>query len=165
MSGTADAGGGRPKERAEGYPRPPRVVPDGRRVTVIHGGVVIVDSRRSLRVLETHHPPTFYIPPTDVRIDLLSLSPHATFCEWKGVATYWNLTGSNLLVPNVAWSYEDPSPGYAELTGHIAFYPGRVNECTVGGELVRPQPGSFYGGWITSEIEGPFKGDTMNTTH
>ncbi|WP_306324568.1 DUF427 domain-containing protein [Streptomyces venezuelae] len=148
----------RPTESVWDYPRPPRVVPDARRVTVHHAGVDLADSRRCVRVLETSHPPVFYVPRHDVRMDLLTPTAGSTHCEWKGEATYWTLTVLGRTVDNAAWSYEEPDPAYAALTGHLAFYPGRVDSCTVGGERVLPQPGGFYGGWITDEIIGPFKG-------
>ncbi|MFG2869373.1 DUF427 domain-containing protein [Streptomyces sp. NPDC048338] len=156
--GPVTARGARPRESVWDYPRPPRVERDARRVTVRHGDVTLADTCHSLRVLETSHPPVFYVPRADVRVDRLARSARSTFCEWKGPAVYWSLRADGLVVPDVAWSYEDPRPGYTALTGHLAFYPGRVDLCTVGGETVRAQPGDFYGGWITEEITGPFKG-------
>ncbi|MEU6315054.1 DUF427 domain-containing protein [Streptomyces sp. NPDC047014] len=142
------------------YPRPPRVEPDTRHVVVRHAGVTVADSHRCLRVLETSHPPVFYIPRADVRAGLLHASGHGSFCEFKGAATYWTLVPEpgHPPVPDAAWSYEDPAPDYAALAGHLAFHADRVDACTVDGEPVRPQPGGFYGGWITAEITGPFKG-------
>ncbi|MFE5620810.1 DUF427 domain-containing protein [Streptomyces virginiae] len=147
------------------YPRPPRIEPDARHVVVRHAGAVLADSRHCLRVLETSHPPVFYIPRADVRTDLLRASANRSTCEWKGTATYWTLgpqTGPQTgppAVPDIAWSYETPSPSYAPIAGHLAFRADRVEECTVDGEPVRAQPGGFYGGWITHEITGPFKGE------
>ncbi|WP_051807183.1 DUF427 domain-containing protein [Streptomyces sp. NRRL F-2664] len=142
------------------YPRPPRIEPDARRVVVRHGGVVLADSRHCLRVLETSHPPVFYLPRDDVRVELLRTSAHRSVCEWKGTATYWDLGPGpgRPPVPDIAWSYEFPLPGYAPIAGHLAFHADRVEACTVDGEPVRAQPGGFYGGWITDEITGPFKG-------
>lgn len=157
MNDAAEVGRERPTESVYSYPRPPRVEPDTRRVTVRCRGVTLADSVRALRVLETSHPPVFYLPREDVRIDRLSRSATESFCEWKGAATYWSLTADGVLLPDVAWSYEAPAPRYGLLAGHVAFYPGRV-DCTVDGERVSPQPGHFYGGWITAEIVGPFKG-------
>ncbi|MFF9915371.1 DUF427 domain-containing protein [Streptomyces sp. NPDC013457] len=148
----------RPAESVWEYPRPPRAVPDARRIVVRHGGVVLADSRRCVRVLETSHPPVFYVPRQHVRMDLLAPSARVTHCEWKGLASYWTWTAPGATVADVAWSYEAPDPAYAVLAGHVAFYPGRVDNCTVDGEQVLPQPGDFYGGWITAEITGPFKG-------
>ncbi|MFE1831905.1 DUF427 domain-containing protein [Streptomyces yangpuensis] len=142
------------------YPRPPRIAPDTRHVVVRHAGVALADSRRCLRVLETSHPPVFYIPRADVRIELLRASEHRSVCEWKGTATYWRLGPELGARPaaDIAWSYEAPRPDYAPITGHLAFHADRVEACTVDGERVRAQPGGFYGGWITDEIIGPFKG-------
>ncbi|WP_351236882.1 DUF427 domain-containing protein [Streptomyces sp. NPDC002133] len=127
---------------------------------VLHAGVTLADSCRCLRVLETSHPPAFYIPRHDVRVEWLSPSHSRTFCEWKGRANYWNLALKPNSPPvfNAAWSYEDPASGYTQIAGYLAFYPDRVDMCTVDGERVRAQPGGFYGGWITDEIIGPFKG-------
>ncbi|MFE2327464.1 DUF427 domain-containing protein [Streptomyces sp. NPDC059385] len=142
------------------YPRPPRVVADGRHVVIRRGHLRLADSHDCQRVLETSHPPVFYVPRRDVRTDLLSVSGRRSVCEWKGTATYWSLTGTagGPALHDVAWSYEAPLPGYEAIAGHLAFYPDRAGACTVDGERVRPQPGGFYGGWITDEITGPFKG-------
>ncbi|MFB7447613.1 DUF427 domain-containing protein [Streptomyces sp. NPDC056194] len=148
----------KPAESVWDYPRPPRMVPDVRHVIVRHVGIVLADSRRCIRVLETSHPPVFYVPRQDIRMDLLTQSTRLTHCEWKGVASYWTLKVLGGTVRDVAWSYEEPDAAYAALADHVAFYPGRVDSCTVDGERVLPQPGGFYGGWITDEIVGPFKG-------
>ncbi|MFJ3876879.1 DUF427 domain-containing protein [Streptomyces sp. NPDC090077] len=158
MSDPHDGHAPRPPESVWDYPRPPIVQPDDRHVVVRHRGVTLADSRACRRVLETSHPPVFYVPRDDVRTDLLSRSPTGTFCEWKGTATHWTLVLGPETVPDAAWSYEAPSPRYRCLAGHLAFYPARVELCTVDGEPVRAQPGDFYGGWITAEIRGPFKG-------
>lgn len=149
------------RESVWDYPRPPRLAPDDRRVEVRHGGRLIAASGRAVRVLETAHPPVFYLPPADVRMDVLVPSPARTFCEFKGVAHYWDLV-IDPPVGAVAWSYPDPSPGYEGISGWIAFYASKV-ACSVDGEPVRPQEGGFYGGWITPEIEGPFKGGPGST--
>ncbi len=141
------------------YPRPPRVeaVPD--RVRVVVGGVVVADTTSALRVLETSHPPTYYVPPEDIRLDLLHPSPRTSYCEFKGRATYRTLLLPAVRsVADVAWLYPDPTPGYEALAGHLSFYASRVDEAWVGDELVTPQAGDFYGGWITSQVIGPFKG-------
>lgn len=140
------------------YPRPPRLEPDTREVVVLAEGVTVALSRRAVRVLETASPPTFYIPPEDVRRDLLAERPGSSACEWKGVAQYWSVRVGDRVLQDVAWSYPDPLPGFEPIRDWISFYPGRM-ECTVKGERVRPQPGGFYGGWVTSEIVGPVKGD------
>jgi uncharacterized protein (DUF427 family) len=140
------------------YPRPPRVERSDARVTVTHAGQVVADSSRCLRVLETSHPPVYYVPREDVAPGVLRAAPGQSWCEFKGTAGYWDLVVGDSEVTAAAWSYERPSWGYEQLTGAVAFYPGRVGECRVDGELVRAQEGDFYGGWITADITGPFKG-------
>ncbi len=141
------------------YPRPPRVEPATRPVRVELGGVVLAASPRALRVLETASPPVYYVPAEDVRREHLEPSSHQSFCEWKGVARYWSARVGDRFVPEVAWSYPTPDPGFEALRDCIAFYPGRVDACFLGDERVTPQAGSFYGGWVTSAIVGPFKGE------
>jgi uncharacterized protein (DUF427 family) len=140
------------------YPRPPRVEPSSRRVRVVHHGVTVADTTRASRVLETSHPPAYYIPPEDVRMELLRPNRRHSFCEFKGQAGYYDLEVGGQTERDVAWYYADPSPGYEAIRGHLAFYPGRVDQCFVDDEPVRAQDGDFYGGWVTAEIEGPFKG-------
>jgi uncharacterized protein (DUF427 family) len=140
------------------FPRPPAVVADDRSVEVRFAAVTIADTVRALRVLETSHPPTFYLPLEDVRRELLRPGRGSSFCEWKGTATYCDLVVGDRSVGEAAWYYPSPSRGYEALTDHVAFYAGRVERCTVGGILVTPQPGGFYGGWITPDVVGPFKG-------
>ena len=140
------------------YPRPPRVEAVPERIRVVVDGVTIADSTRAVRVLETSHPPTYYVPPEDVRTDLLVDGEGHSVCEWKGRATYHTLVLGMRRIPDVAWSYERPLPGYEVLAGHLAFYPGRVDEAWVGDERAVAQEGGFYGGWITSRVQGPFKG-------
>lgn len=148
----------RPVEVVGDYPRPPVIERVERHVRALVGGRVIADTHRPVRVLETHQPPVYYLPPEDVATELLVDSPHTTYCEYKGRARYYSVRAGAVHRPNVAWYYPDPSPGYEELAGHIAFYAWALDEATVDGELVTPQPGRFYGGWITTEIRGPFKG-------
>jgi uncharacterized protein (DUF427 family) len=145
-------------ESVRDYPRPPRVEPAAGRVRVVHAGVVLVDTDRAWRVLETSHPPVYYVARAEVLPGALVAVSGQTFCEFKGMASYWDLVVGDARVPRAGWSYEQPSPGFEVLTGAVAFYPGRVDEASVGGEIVRPQEGDFYGGWITAEITGPFKG-------
>jgi uncharacterized protein (DUF427 family) len=140
------------------YPRPPAIVVDQRRVEVRLGDLVIVDSRQNYRILETASPPTFYIPPQRVRMELLEPCAGISVCEWKGVARYWTLKNHPSSLQSVGWSYPNPSLPFEAIAGYFSFYPARV-ECFVDGERVRPQPGEFYGGWVTSEIVGPFKGE------
>ena len=140
------------------YPRPPRIEPDSRVVRVVHGGETIAESRRAVRILETASPPTFYIPPDDVRTELLEQGSGASLCEWKGSSTYWSLRTEGGTLPNAGWSYENPFPEFATIRGYLSFYPSKL-ECYVAEHRARPQPGGFYGGWITPEVVGPFKGD------
>lgn len=140
------------------YPRPPALVPCERRVRVEIGGVVLADSRRALRVLETSHPPTLYLPPEDVRSELLTPVGHTSFCEWKGIATYFDVAAGDRVERSAAWTYRDPSPAYTQLRDYVSLYPGRMDACFLDDELVDAQPGDFYGGWITSDLVGPFKG-------
>lgn len=148
----------RARESVWSYPRPPRVEESDRRVRVVLGGEVIADSVRAKRVLETSHPPVYYIPPADVRAGALEPAVRTTYCEFKGSARYHTVRGGARVEKDAAWSYPHPSPGFEAITDHVGFYPGRMDECTVDSEHVTPQPGGFYGGWITSEIGGPFKG-------
>jgi uncharacterized protein (DUF427 family) len=142
------------------YPRPPAVVPSDRHVRIDLAGEVVAESRRALRVLETAGAPVWYLPREDVRMDLLRPAPgHRTICEWKGVATYFDLVVGAVRSPLAAWTYEGPRPGYEAIAGHVAFYPARVDAALVDGERARPQPGGFYGGWVTSDVAGPFKGE------
>jgi uncharacterized protein (DUF427 family) len=127
-------------------------------VRVIVDGVVVADSVRAVRVLETSHPPGWYIPPDDVRLDLLERSAGTSVCEYKGRATYRSLRLGERHIRDVAWVYEQPAPGYEAIRDHLAFYPGRVDACFIDDERVVPQEGGFYGGWITSDVVGPFKG-------
>jgi uncharacterized protein (DUF427 family) len=141
------------------YPRPPAIESCRQRVRVELGGEVLADSMRALRVLETSHPPTVYLPDADVRADLLAPSRAApTWCEFKGAGRYLDATVAGRRFPAVGWTYPEPSPGYEALRDHIAFYPGRVDAAWIGDELVAAQAGDFYGGWITADLIGPFKG-------
>jgi uncharacterized protein (DUF427 family) len=146
-------------ERVWDYPRPPVIAPCARRVRVEVAGRVLADSDSALRVLETSHPPTIYLPPAAVCTDLLRPSvARATVCEFKGVARYLDAVLDGRLRRAVAWSYRDPRPAYRALRDHVAFYPGRVDAAWLGDERVQAQEGDFYGGWITSDLLGPFKG-------
>ena len=138
------------------YPRPPAIKRDTRLIEIRSENAVIAKTTASYKVMETASPPTFYVPPEDVDLSLLARMTGASICEWKGAASYWALAPD--LDRPVAWSYERPRPRFEMIRSYLAFYPGRV-ECFLGGERVTPQPGKFYGGWITSEICGPFKGD------
>ncbi len=141
------------------YPRPPALEHDDRLVEVRleELEVEIASSRRTIRVLETASPPVFYIPTAGINMGLLTPARGSSLCEWKGEARYWALIEYPELGP-VGWSYPKPTPEYEEIRGYLSFYPGRV-ECYVRGERVRPQPGGFYGGWLTDDIAGPVKGE------
>ena len=147
-------------EQVWDYPRPPALVPDERRVRIEHAGVVIADTTRALRVLETSHPPTWYLPPADLAFELLhAAGGRGSLCEFKGLAVYWDLVVPGAeRIERAAWSYGTPVPEYAALRDHLAFYPSLLDACFVGDERVAAQPGDFYGGWITPDVTGPFKG-------
>jgi uncharacterized protein (DUF427 family) len=150
----------RAKESVWDYPRPPRVEPLDRHVRVVLGGETIAESDRALRVLETASPPTIYIPREDVREGVLTPAEDAhTYCEWKGTASYVHAEAGGKRANRAAWFYPDPKPGFEQLRDHLAFYPRRVDAAYLDDEQVTPQPGAYYGGWITQEIEGPFKGE------
>lgn len=141
------------------YPRPPRLVPDHRRVVVLAGAMLIADTRRAVRVLETGGPPTFYLPPEHVRSDrLLAEQDVSSFCEWKGDADYFSVQADGPPIHAAAWCYRQPFEAFQAIAGYFSFYPGKL-ACYVDGERVQPQPGSYYGGWVTKEIIGPFKGE------
>lgn len=141
------------------YPRPPRLEPTSRRIRVELAGVTVADTVRGMRVLETSHPPAYYVPATDVRTDLLRPSDGTSHCEWKGAAAYLDIVVGDAIARQAAWTYPRPQPPYEVLADHLAFYPGRVDAAWIDDEPVIPQPGSFYGGWITSDVVGPFKGE------
>lgn len=140
------------------YPRPPRAEAVPERIRVKFNGVVIADTTAAWRVLETSHPPVYYIPPGDIRPDCLEDAPGSSFCEWKGQARYYTVRVGDRVSEKCAWSYGDPPASLAAIRDHIAFYAHGVDACFVGDEQVVPQDGSFYGGWITARIVGPFKG-------
>lgn len=140
------------------YPRPPAAERSTRHVRVVLGGMTVAETTRSVKVMETSHPPVYYIPAEDVTPGCLAPSTASTSCEYKGRAAYYHVTAGGVERRDAAWSYPEPLEPYAVLAGHVAFYPGLMDECTVDGERAVPQPGDFYGGWITSEIVGPFKG-------
>jgi uncharacterized protein (DUF427 family) len=142
------------------YPRPPRAEPSGRRIRVVLAGTVIADTTRARRVLETSHPPVYYVPLEDVTPDALEPARGpGSFCEWKGEATYFDVIGGGgRRAERAAWAYPDPTPAFETIRDAVAFYPGLMDECTLDGEVVEAQKGGFYGGWITSDLVGPFKG-------
>ncbi|MGD8698857.1 MAG: DUF427 domain-containing protein [Gemmatimonadales bacterium] len=140
------------------YPRPPRLERDRRRVEVRSGDILVADSERAFRILETASPPTFYLPPDDVNLQYLERSARSSLCEWKGRADYWNLIAGERRIEEAAWSYATPFEGFEAVAGFFSFYPAKL-ECYVDGQRVQPQPGGFYGGWVTPEIVGPYKGE------
>ncbi|KZX22437.1 DUF427 domain-containing protein [Rathayibacter tanaceti] len=152
----------RPAEGQESvwdYPRPPRVETTPEHVVVRLGGVVVAETRASLRVLETSHPPVYYLPLASFAAEALEPAPGRSYCEFKGAAAYLTVRGgSGAVAEGAGWTYPEPAPGFEALRGTVALYPGRMDSCTVDGESVQPQPGDFYGGWITSRVVGPFKG-------
>jgi len=127
-----------------------------KRIKVVFGGVTLACTTRAKRVLETSHPPVYYVPPEDIRMEHLTLAGGGSFCEWKGVARYYDVETDERGESRAAWFY--PVPAYAGIKDHVAFYPSSMDACWVDGEKVRAQEGDFYGGWITSDIVGPFKG-------
>ena len=141
------------------YPRPPRVEAVPERIRVVVDGYPLADSVAALRVLETAGAPVYYVPQVDVRMDLLEPTAHHTFCEWKGEASYWSILLPDRTIPNAAWSYPTPMAGYESIRHYLAFYAWLVDEAWVGDERATPQPGRFYGGWVTSKVVGPFKGE------
>jgi uncharacterized protein (DUF427 family) len=140
------------------YPRPPRLEPTAKRIQIVFGAVTIADTVRAMRVLETSHPPVYYLPREDILAGTLLATKQGSFCEWKGAAQYFTVIASGVRAEDAAWSYATPTPAFASIRDHVAFYAGRMDACTVDGELVVPQPGGFYGGWITRDIVGPYKG-------
>lgn len=152
------------KESVWEYPRPPRLEPSTRLVRVIFADRVIAQTQRAFRILETSHPPTYYIPPDDVNREFLVPSTLHTFCEFKGQANYLSLRVDDRNSENAGWYYANPASAFAAIRNYISFYASRVDICFVDGERVQAQPGDFYGGWITSEIEGPFKGNPDTKT-
>jgi uncharacterized protein (DUF427 family) len=146
------------KESVWDYPRPPRVEPVSSHIVVVHDGVTIVSTNGAVRVLETSHPPTYYLPIADFIDGVLAPVAGNTVCEFKGVASYFDLVIEGRRIDRAAWTYENPSTGFESLAGKVALYASRVDLCKVGDETVLPQEGDFYGGWITRNIEGPFKG-------
>ncbi|HSK77059.1 MAG TPA: DUF427 domain-containing protein [Thermoanaerobaculia bacterium] len=140
------------------YPRPPALEDSGKLIEVRFNGVIIAQTRRAKRVLETSHPPVYYIPPEDVRMEYLQENPLATWCDWTGLARYYDVEVDGVRAPAAAWYFPLPTRIYEPMMGYVAFYPQTMEACFVDGERVIPQEGDFYGGWITKDIVGPFKG-------
>ena len=146
------------QESVWAFPRPAVAEATTAHLVICHRGSVVADTRRAIRTLETSHPPSYYIPRDDIAPDSLRSSDGGSFCEWKGDALYWDVVIGDLVLPRVGWSYPNPTPAFALLRDHIAFYAAPFDQCRVDGETVIPQAGGFYGGWITSRLAGPFKG-------
>lgn len=144
-------------ENVRDYPRPPRIEPVHLRIEIILAGTKVADTTRAFRVLETHHAPTYYLPPDDIRAELHA-SPVRSFCEWKGAARYFDVSASGQTVRRAAWCYPNPRPEFRALAGHVAFYAGSMEGCFIDGVRATPQPGDFYGGWITPNLSGVPKG-------
>ncbi|MDN2583937.1 DUF427 domain-containing protein [Aquibium sp. ELW1220] len=146
------------QESVWSYPRPAIAEPSACHIVIEHGGRRIAETRSAVRTLETSHPPSWYIPPADIAPGVLRRAAGTSPCEWKGAAIYFDVVAGDTVLPRVGWCYPDPTPPFALLRDHVAFYAGPFDRCTVDGETVTPQPGRFYGGWITSRVVGPFKG-------
>ena len=146
------------KESVWDYPRPPRLEPVAARIRIAYGGMPIADTTGAFRVLETSHPPNYYLPPDDIVDGVLIRTDRGSWCEWKGGASYYDVTAGGRTALDAAWGYDQPTHSFEPIAGYIAFYAGAMDSCTVDGEPVIPQPGGFYGGWITDSVTGPFKG-------
>jgi uncharacterized protein (DUF427 family) len=140
------------------YPRPPRLEEFDGSITIEFGGRIVASTKRGWRVLETSHPPTYYLPRECFSAGVLQPAPGSSWCEWKGQASYFDLLTDTAIAPKAAWTYPQPTVGFEPIAGAIAVMAAAVDRCTVNGEVVTPQPGGFYGGWVTSWVTGPFKG-------
>lgn len=140
------------------YPRPPRLERTTNDIEVVLGGVVVARTGAALRVLETSHPPTYYLPMSSFSQGALRPAPGGSMCEWKGQASYVDIVGGDTVAERAGWFYPSPTSAFSDIAGHVALYPGLMDRCTVDGEVVRAQPGGFYGGWVTSRVVGPIKG-------
>ena len=140
------------------YPRPPRLERSDKHIKIVVNDIAIADSKNTYRVLETSHPPSYYIPPSDLKSEYLKPSNHQSFCEWKGLASYYDLIVEARVISNAGWYYPQPNEDFALIMNYVAFYPSKMDACYVDGELVQAQAGDFYGGWVTKDIVGPFKG-------
>ncbi len=140
------------------FPRPAVAEPVTVHVVIEHRGVIVADTRRSVRTIETSHPPSYYIPTDDIAPGILRRVGGGSFCEWKGHATYWDVVIDGVALPSVGWSYPAPTRSFECLRDHVAFYAAPFDRCSINGKTVIPQPGGFYGGWITADLAGPFKG-------
>jgi len=140
------------------YPRPPKLEPSSKRVRIIFNGIEIANTKNAQRVLETSHPPVYYIPPGDIKMEYLQPTVQQSFCEWKGTASYYTIAVGDKQIANGAWYYKNPTESFIKIENYVAFYPSKMEACFLDEERVQAQPGDFYGGWITKDIVGPFKG-------
>ena len=140
------------------YPRPPKLEPSSKSLRIIFNGIEIANSQNTQRVLETSHPPVYYIPPQDIKMEYLQPTSRQSFCEWKGMANYYTIVVGDKQVPNGAWYYKNPTADFTSIQDYVAFYPSKMEACFLNDERGQAQPGDFYGGWITKDIVGPFKG-------
>ncbi len=146
------------QESVWSFPRPAIAETTRAHIVIEHAGTIVAETRASVRTLETSHPPSYYIPREDIAPGILRPANGSSLCEWKGAAVYWDVVIGDIVLPRVGWSYAAPTPSFAALRDHIAFYVEPFDRCSVDGETALPQPGGFYGGWITSTVAGPFKG-------
>jgi uncharacterized protein (DUF427 family) len=146
-----------PREDVQSYPRPPALEPIAQRLVIRLGGALVADTTRALRVLETHHAPTYYLPLQDIHATLRP-AQGSSFCEWKGAARYFDVLAGSATAPRAAWAYDHPTARFTDLAGHVAFYAAQMDEAWVGDARVIPQPGNFYGGWVTANLDGRIKG-------
>ena len=140
------------------YPRPARCEPFEGVIVIEHGGQIVARTQGAFRVIETSHPPSYYLPTKDIDMSLLHPNNHHTLCEWKGRANYYDMVIGGELIRDIGWAYHEPTPTFQAMADYIAFYPSKMESCWVNGERVQAQEGDFYGGWITSNLKGPFKG-------
>lgn len=145
------------RENVQSYPRPPALHPVPHRIEIVLGGQVIADTSSAFRVLETHHPPTYYLPPCDISARLIP-AIGGSLCEWKGTARYFDVMGGGQTARRAGWCYDRPTARFLMIAGYVAFYPALMDACFVAGEKVMPQPGDFYGGWLTANLDGIAKG-------
>jgi uncharacterized protein (DUF427 family) len=151
------------QENVWAYPRPAIAELFDGHLKIVHRGNILAETRRGVRTLETSHPPSYYFPRKDIEMSWLQSSPRSSICEWKGQASYCHVNIGGDVLRDVGWSYASPTQAFLPLKDHIAFYAAPFDDCFVDGEKVTPQPGSFYGGWITSRVTGPFKGAPGST--
>ncbi|MEH2265916.1 DUF427 domain-containing protein [Nostoc sp.] len=141
------------------YPRPARLEDSNKSIRIIVNSIVLAETSKAKRVIETSHPPSYYLPSEDIKLEYLIETPKKTWCEWKGKCQYYDISVGDRYINNAVWRYFDPSPDFVTIQEYYAFYPSLMDACYVNDELVMSQPGDFYGGWITTDIVGPFKGN------